>query len=610
MDPIEVIKRFKRGLDGYLSYRKAFLLIVIVFGFLLYLGPSFLRWVLPQKLPYILDTNSRCLRDRLDTFLLEAEHFDANIRHEPLYSNEQDFLEFVGNGKVGVVLNPESALYIKSKRTLSVPVPFYPIVSASFEGIEPKEATVVHYTSGLAHRFQCYGKSQTSVDIHYMYYAHRTVPSLFVQDIKITNPTDEHIVVKLQQSGAFHWSGSIQTDESLEHSEGITLITGQVEDPDDPDQVYIVAIASTKVPGRVEVEGKNSNLLHFVTSVNYEGPVHPRHYEVVVTHVANKAKNDLQKGLGLNARKLRGDHILVWQQFWTSGFSISYSRAQDAVNGDKINATMYYVLSHAPSPLHEIDTAPARKQELLSLLADPDRCYQGHHTLQASNLWSNLKDKDEVNRVISLWLLTLSKQGCQPLLNGGADGVLQAMILSFGAFKFANHHLEFGTHPSELHRDYFFRRISYGNATHLNVSVQVGDDNKALLYVALDRSDKDYYACDGGCLDPPVLLGPEKKQFPVKLTTPVTATLYITADKQHMEELKHTIHVKEVAEAPAHEHHVLALHRHGHHLGGLPTMFWISIAFLVVIFHLFLFKLIYNEYCGNHTDKFRARYSL
>ena len=36
--------------------------------------------------------------------------------------------------------------------------------------------------------------------------------------------------------------------------------------------------------------------------------------------------------------------------------------------------------------------------------------------------------------------------------------------------------------------------------------------------------------------------------FPVKLTDPVTAVLYITSDYQHMQELKHTIHVKEVVD--------------------------------------------------------------
>ena len=36
--------------------------------------------------------------------------------------------------------------------------------------------------------------------------------------------------------------------------------------------------------------------------------------------------------------------------------------------------------------------------------------------------------------------------------------------------------------------------------------------------------------------------------FPVKLTDPFTAILYVTSDKAHIEELKHTIHVHEINE--------------------------------------------------------------
>lgn len=135
-------------------------------------------------------------------------------------------------------------------------------------------------------------------------------------------------------------------------------------------------------------------------------------------------------------------------------------------------------------------------------------------------------------------------------------------------------------------------------------------DNKAVLWVALDRerhSVRPYFACDAGCLDAPVELGPTRTQFPVKLTEPLTAILYIASDRDHIEELRHAIHVKEVAEAPAHEHHVIALHRHGHQLGGLPTLFWISICVIIVVFHVFLCKLIVKEYC-EPPDK-RYRYS-
>lgn len=235
-------------------------------------------------------------------------------------------------------------------------------------------------------------------------------------------------------------------------------------------------------------------------------------------------------------------------------------------------------------------------------------CYGDHHTLEAKKLWGNLDTIEDINQKALFWLLTLEKRGCHNMLKAGALGVVQAMVLSFGGLKFSNQHLEFNIDPKYLHRDYLFHRLNYGNLTHVNISVALQEDNKAILQVALDRSDKNYYACDGGC-QTIVQLGPEKTTLPIKLTQPLTPILYITYDKQHMEDLRHAIHVKEIVDAPAHEHHVIALHKHGHHLGGLPTFFWVTVSTLIVIFHLFLFKLIYNEYCTSSSqDRHRFRY--
>jgi len=313
------------------------------------------------------------------------------------------------------------------------------------------------------------------------------------------------------------------------------------------------------------------------------------------------------KAAGRSNQSLKEEHLTIWKSLWTTGFGISHSMADEAVNGVKVNATIYYVLSQTPTPLHSVHPVDvARRNELQSSLAYLEGCYGGLPTLQATNLWKSLDSQDEVNRLVSLWLLTLYKNGCHQLVKAGADGVIQAMVLSFAGLVFKQQHLELNSHPKDLHRDYFFRRVGYGNATHLNISIIVRNDNKAVIKVASDRQDKDYFACDAGCLDPPVQLTTGSAVFPVKLTDPVTAILYITSDYQHMQELKHTIHVKEVIDAPAHEHHVIALHKHGNKLGGLPAIFWFSIGFLILVFHLFLFKLIWQEYCAGN-DRYRAR---
>lgn len=83
---------------------------------------------------------------------------------------------------------------------------------------------------------------------------------------------------------------------------------------------------------------------------------------------------------------------------------------------------------------------------------------------QAPNLWSSLETENDILKVANLWLLTLEKLGCHRLLKAGASGVIQGMVLSFGALKFSNHHLEFNTEPKDLHREYHFR---YFNTSHL-----------------------------------------------------------------------------------------------------------------------------------------------
>lgn len=96
------------------------------------------------------------------------------------------------------------------------------------------------------------------------------------------------------------------------------------------------------------------------------------------------------------------------------------------------------------------------------------------------------------------------------------------------------------------------------------------------MFVSVNNSAKDQkgnfqklLACDAGCMDSPIQLrylrtvkkmglihifhalfvsSAERVQLPVKLTDPLTPILYITDDSKHMNELKHTIHVKEVVE--------------------------------------------------------------
>lgn len=106
----------------------------------------------------------------------------------------------------------------------------------------------------------------------------------------------------------------------------------------------------------------------------------------------------------------RRQHTKVWNSLWETGFQISTSLAEDVINGDQINATIYAVLSHCRTYEFEIDITEQFRAEILKSLAYAEGCYDSYHTLQAGDLWKKMSSIDEMNKVVMSWLLTLEKQ--------------------------------------------------------------------------------------------------------------------------------------------------------------------------------------------------------
>jgi hypothetical protein len=78
----------------------------------------------------------------------------------------------------------------------------------------------------------------------------------------------------------------------------------------------------------------------------------------------------------------RRQHINVWQSIWETGFEISTSKAENALNGDRINATMYAVLSQVRSYEFEELITLQRKLDIARSLTYADGCFDSYHTLQ------------------------------------------------------------------------------------------------------------------------------------------------------------------------------------------------------------------------------------
>lgn len=181
-------------------------------------------------------------------------------------------------------------------------------------------------------------------------------------------------------------------------------------------------------------------------------------------------------------------------------------------------------------------------------------------------------------------------------LQGAGEGGCPRHPAGHGAqlwgLQFTENHLQFQADPDVLHNSYALHGIRYKN-DHINLAVLADTEGKPYLHVSVESRGQPVkiYACEAGCLDEPVELtsAPTGHTFSVMVTQPITPLLYISTDLTHLQDLRHTLHLKAIL---AHDEHMAQQDP------GLPFLFWFSVASLITLFHLFLFKLIYNEYCG------------
>ena len=82
-------------------------------------------------------------------------------------------------------------------------------------------------------------------------------------------------------------------------------------------------------------------------------------------------------------------------------------------------ATLFYLLSSTPAPLHRTNVSKTERAFAAHSLVRIDQCYIGHNTLLAKDLWTPVAGMQEVADLVTHWRITLEKQGCTRLLKAG-----------------------------------------------------------------------------------------------------------------------------------------------------------------------------------------------
>lgn len=149
---------------------------------------------------------------------------NAHVKHKPPRADDSNYLPYIGNGHFGLSdSGSEQELFISASgltRTLTVPVNFKPVVHISNSEFEDNQsAKVVNYVKGLIHDVICYddgdeASSKGDISISRQLFAHRGIPEVFVQEVKITNPTGKDHFFRMERLGISNWGSASSTERT------------------------------------------------------------------------------------------------------------------------------------------------------------------------------------------------------------------------------------------------------------------------------------------------------------------------------------------------------------------------------------------------------------
>ena len=202
-----------------------------------------------------------CLSDKIVQHTADLQAHNAHVSHQPSRQEDSTFLSYIGNGHFGLALSESQDLFIPGAGptgSLSVPVYFKPMVHLSNSEFESYQtAKVTNYLKGFVHDVTCFNdKTDGDISISRQSYAHRSIPEVLVQDIKIHNPTGQDQFFRMERQGITNWPSSSSSERRIEHGDGnkkYVIISGIVSIPSDPlsrvpsDQVRMVTIVVPKI---------------------------------------------------------------------------------------------------------------------------------------------------------------------------------------------------------------------------------------------------------------------------------------------------------------------------------------------------------------------------
>lgn len=517
---------------------------------------------------YDLSAVGRCLNS----------HFASKNLQLPMQESKTSL---VGNGYIALDCNSPDAqlLLISTDSAQYLSTNFYPLVTIEIQSspIRTPFRYLTDYKDGISKSVACTLIMDKCICAYQTIYVHRIKPKVLIQELRISNPSASTITATLNRKKPLkfdkHEINSVSTFSRTYLDE----------------HKIKIAIACSTAPNFVTIKPKTEETFRFICTVEMEKLNNSSQLQMDEVMLTKTSKYFLEVFLE-KSDELDLEHVAAWNYLNSGGsFNISHSKV-NGLNTEKINDVKYALASTVRAPQLESNNLKANEHEFAL-----SNCYSGHSTLlYPSKLWEDWSNIDELIKILDVWKMTLVARGCA-FKNGGANSLIQAFLLSLTAATFTSQTtLEIALNPeTELHRTIFVKNLQFGLVGFLNLTFDL--DSSLTPFVLISSNASTLYACTAGCLDKPRLIGMLPIKMTIKVTKPATPILFISNRKTYLELLPRTLHVMEVIDAPAHQLHIIEAHKHGENK-GLSTFFWVTLIVLIVLFHLFLLKILIAEW--------------
>ncbi|CAH8507870.1 unnamed protein product [Heterobilharzia americana] len=609
------------------------------------------------------DEPHECVADRLKPFAKKLQDFDAFLIQPE--NPQTNLLTFIGNGFVGCSFQ-EDTLVVHDNGFLSKSLKIPVLITLDVHGYVNFKALLLDIRDGIMHKMSCFKHvNELCVSSGTMVYAHRRYSSLIIQTFRVYNPMDWDNTVKIDKGDLKNWTELVslrhirlqQKSEVKNHaSEEVTyqIACGLIRLPPPDDlktnghysivnQVLVVVVYEPVFPDKLTV--RRDQHIHILLSLHDFIQFKSNLGSIIKERerLESIISSELTFALRYPESELRKEHTDAWNLLWTSGISLSYSYAPEAVNPKAVNTTLYYIAANTPDLLFtqsSMSINTSLQDNYILRYQQYDQCFHGVYTLQTSSLWRPVTSLSTMHNLIRLWRRQLIDGGCEKLLQDGVYSVHQAVLRSIGSFYITHDHIAINYPSDSLYRDIVFRRIQLNqpgvyinfeirllsregsiSSPHLmaielsvwrssslslllstpNTPLSNNDDNHIqqaidfFMKLEKDALNTSVYVCPAACHSTPSIVGFTKQVVPFTISVPPTALMYLGTNFKDLTKYGQTIHFDEIHIGPAPRHDIITMHRHGHAFGGLPWLFWISLVLLIAVFHMFFCKIIYNE---------------